>query len=64
MVNFISKLGVFSRGVQQNDFMNSYILCAMAPLHIIGASDFASEKFHLTETKADYPLWTWDRRDQ
>ena len=37
MVNFISKSGVFFRGMQLNGFMNSYISCGMAPPYIIGA---------------------------
>ena len=37
---FISKPGVFFRGVQLNDFMNSHISCGMAPPHIICASDY------------------------
>ena len=44
MVNFISKPGVFFRGVQLNDFMNSYISCGKPPPRIIGASDLATGK--------------------
>ena len=41
MVNVISKPGVLS-WVYNNDFINSYISCGMAPPHITAASDFAS----------------------
>ena len=41
MINFISKPGVFFRGVQLNGFMNLHISCGMAPPHIIGVSDLA-----------------------
>ena len=37
-VNFISKPGVFFSGVQQNDFMNSYISCGMAHHRCVGFS--------------------------
>ena len=57
MVNFISKPGVFFMGVQQNDFINSYISCGMAPPQIIGASDFAIRKVSfITQTKTGNPL--------
>ena len=41
---FISKPGVFFRGVQLNDFMNSYISCGMSTPHVIGASELAIRK--------------------
>ena len=44
MVHFISKPGIFFRGVQRNEFMNSYNSCGVAPPHVIGASDFAIRK--------------------
>ena len=64
MVSFISKALVFFRGVQLNYFMNSYISYGMKSPRIIGASDLAIRKVDLTQTKADYPVWTWDHRDQ
>ena len=51
MVNFISKSGVLFRCVQLNDFMNSYISCGMASLHIIGVSDFAIRKVSFNPNK-------------
>ena len=51
MVNFISKLGVFFRGVQLSDFTNSYISRGMAPPHIIGASDFVIRKVSFNPNK-------------
>ena len=51
MVNFISKPGVFFRGIQLNDFMNSYISCGMASPHIIGALDFAIKKVSFNPNK-------------
>ena len=51
MVNFISKSGVFFRGVQLNDFMNSYISCGKAPPRIIGASDLAIGKVWFNPNK-------------
>ena len=51
MVNFISKLGVFFRGLQLNNFMNSYISCDMTPPHIIVKSDFAIRKVSFNTNK-------------
>ena len=50
-LNFISKPGVFFRGMQLNNFMNLYISCGMAPPHIIGASDLAIRKVWFNPNK-------------
>ena len=41
---YFIKPRVFFRGVQLNDFMNSYISCGLTPPHIIGASDLTFRK--------------------
>ena len=51
IVNFISKFGVFFRGVQLNGFMNLYISYGMAPPHSIGASGFAVRKISFNPNK-------------
>ena len=49
---YFKALSIF-RGVQLNDFMNSYISCGMATPHIIGSSDLAIRKVWFNQNKSE-----------